>query len=59
MLPKKAAAMIAPKKLKGKLKGKFGAKPPAATGPGGPSVPPGAPKPVLKAGMSKKLKGMG
>lgn len=58
MLPKKAAGLIAPGKLKGKLKGK--AKPATGT----PTTPPGPPqaqgtKPVLKAGASKKLKGMG
>lgn len=58
MLPKAAAGALAPKKIKGKLKGKAGAKPAA---PGGPSVPPGPPQaqPPLKAGASKKLKGMG
>lgn len=58
MLPKKAAGAIAP----GKLKGKAGAKPATGNGPGGPTVPPGPPKvqaPPLKAGASKKLKGMG
>lgn len=57
MLPKKAAAAIAPGKPKGKLKAKPPAAPAApAAGGGAPAIPP---KPVLKAGASKKLKGMG
>lgn len=57
MLPKKAATAIAPGKPKGKLKGK--AKPPTPAPAGAPQAQPATPKPpMLKAGASKKLKGM-